>query len=590
MSEIDRVRDVYAAYERTGRSARWTRDAAILAERAELLSDAVDAAAKGRSLAGLRVLDLGCGRGDLKAELISAGLSAENIVGIDLLSERLAEAHANGQAVCEGSGTALPFRSGSFDLVVMFTVLSSVSDDLVVDSIQREVRSVLAPGGSAIVYDMRVPSPGNPAVRPVTARRLDRWFSGWTRSSRSCTVVPQLSRRVAARPGPVYSVLARVPVLRSHIMSVLTPAPSIRQEQPLSGAVGTKGRGVPTVSVIMPVRNEGSFIERSLGAVLGQVGVQPAEVIVVDGHSDDDTASRVETIAAGSHIGVEVIDNPKRIVPVSMNRGLARATGDVIVRVDGHCVIAPDYLQRCLAALELTGAECVGGPMETIGETGVARAIAAAQSSRFGVGGVAFRTSSEPGFVDTLAFGAYRRGVFDQIGWFDESFVRNQDDELNLRLTRSGGRIWMDPSIRSTYFSRGTLEGLWKQYHGYGFYKVRVMRKHRTVPSARHLVPAAFVAATGIAAAASLVRRSPWPVLAVLGPYAGAVAASSAAAARGASPEVSAGVVAAATSTMHIAYGLGWWAGAVRELTRVGAATPQPLDVTASGGSPREDG
>lgn len=127
---------------------------------------------------------------------------------------------------------------------------------------------------------------------------------------------------------------------------------------------------------------------------------------------------------------------------------------------------------------------------------------------------MAFRTSGEAAFVDTLAFGAYRREVFDCIGGFDEDLVRNQDDELNLRLTRAGGRIWMDPTIRSTYWSCGTLAGLWRQYHGYGFYKVRVMRKHRTVPSPRHLVPAVFVAGMVGAAVTSIARRSPWPLTA----------------------------------------------------------------------------
>jgi len=228
-------------------------------------------------------------------------------------------------------------------------------------------------------------------------------------------------------------------------------------------------------------------------------------------------------------------------------------------------VIAPDYLRRCLDALRATGAECAGGPMETVGETPVAAAIAAAQSSPFGVGGVAFRTSEQAAFVDTLAFGAYRREVFDRVGGFDEDLVRNQDDELNLRLTLAGGRIWMDPSIRSTYFSRGTLAGLWRQYHGYGFYKVRVMRKHRTVPSPRHLVPAAFVAAAAGSVALSALRRSPWPAAAVLLPYATGVVASSVSAAD--STDTAPATVAAATVTMHTAYGLGWWAGAARAST-----------------------
>ena len=322
----------------------------------------------------------------------------------------------------------------------------------------------------------------------------------------------------------------------------------------------------PSISVIMPIRNESDFIDQSLGAVLSQEGVEQPEVIVVDGDSDDGTPDRVRSIAEVSGADVRVIDNPGRIVPISMNLGLSAATGDVVVRVDGHCVIAPDYLRRCIEVLHDTGVECAGGPMETIGETPTAAAIAVAQSSKFGVGGVAFRTSTEPAFVDTLAFGAYRREVFDVIGGFDEELMRNQDDELNLRLTRAGGRIWMDPAIRSTYFSRGTMKGLWRQYHGYGFYKVRVMRKHRTVPSPRHLVPAVFVGGVAGALLVSAKARSPWPAAVVLVPYTGALAVSSLTASS--DSDVSPAVVGVATVTMHAAYGTGWWAGALREIER----------------------
>src|SRR6185503_15703914 len=129
-------------------------------------------------------------------------------------------------------------------------------------------------------------------------------------------------------------------------------------------------------------------------------------------------------------------------------------------------------LARCLELLDTTGADCVGGVIVTEGTTDAARAIAAAQSSRFGVGGVAFRTGrDEPGPVDTLAFGAYRREVFDRLGGFDEELVRNQDDEFNFRLTQAGGKIWLDPSICSVYYSRASFRGLWRQYFQYGFYK-----------------------------------------------------------------------------------------------------------------------
>ena len=165
----------------------------------------------------------------------------------------------------------------------------------------------------------------------------------------------------------------------------------------------------------------------SLDAVLAQnYPPECLEVLVVDGLSDDDTRQIATATAAISPVSVAILDNPARIVPTALNIALQQAQGEIIIRVDGHCEIAPDYVQKCLAALQHSQADCVGGPMVTIGETAVARGIALAQSSPFGVGNVAFRTGQTTGqYVDTVAFGAYHRQVFDQIGNFDEELVRN---------------------------------------------------------------------------------------------------------------------------------------------------------------------
>lgn len=163
---------------------------------------------------------------------------------------------------------------------------------------------------------------------------------------------------------------------------------------------------------------------------------------------------------------------------------------------------------RCVAALRATNAECVGGAIDTRGETLEATAIAMAQSSPFGVGGAAFRMADpKAGYVDTVAFGAYRRSVFEQIGLFDEELVRNQDDEFNFRLTQAGGKIWLDPTIRADYFSRASLRKLWKQYYDYGLFKVRVIQKRGAVPSWRHLAPATFVLASAIGLLLFVIAR-----------------------------------------------------------------------------------
>lgn len=298
----------------------------------------------------------------------------------------------------------------------------------------------------------------------------------------------------------------------------------------------------PFVSIIMPVRNEAEFIRRSLGAVLEQdYPHHRCEVIVVDGMSTDGTAEIVremtgarvldapdrtalgataDAAATPARPAVLLLRNPSRIVPPAMNLGLRQARGDVVIRVDGHCEISPDYVTRCIEVLSRTHAECVGGPLVTRGQTYVSRTIAVAQSSWFGVGGAAFRTGRrEPGYVDTVAFGAYRAVVFERIGAFDEELVRNQDDEFNFRLLQAGGRIWLDPAIRCVYFSRSNLGRLWKQYFQYGFYKVLVFRKRGSIASWRHLVPALFVLALLLSLGLELVTGYMLWGLPVLGPY-----------------------------------------------------------------------
>jgi glycosyltransferase involved in cell wall biosynthesis len=334
----------------------------------------------------------------------------------------------------------------------------------------------------------------------------------------------------------------------------------------------------PLVSVIMPIRNEARYIGWSLRAVLAQD--YPAgrmEVLIIDGMSDDGTRAAIRQVVGSCEQQsggrrVALYDNPARAVPAALNIGLRNARGQVIIRVDGHCEIAPDYVRRCVEALYLAGADCAGGPIATVGETLVARGIALAQSSAFGVGGAVFRTGCrQAGYVDTLAFGAYRRDVFERIGGFDEELVRNQDDELNFRLIQSGGTIWLDPSIQSIYYSRASLRGLWRQYYQYGLYKVRVIQKRGGVAAWRHLVPVTFVMCLLASLLLALVsRRRRW-ALAVAGPYVLANGLASAWAAR--RGWLALPLLPLAFFTMHLAYGCGFLAGLWRWRTAPGMRT-----------------
>jgi succinoglycan biosynthesis protein ExoA len=328
----------------------------------------------------------------------------------------------------------------------------------------------------------------------------------------------------------------------------------------------------PLITIILPIRNEARYIARCLDAVGTQsYPSEKIEIIIVDGMSDDGTREIVTEFII-SNGRARLLDNPERIVPTALNRGIRAAQGDIIIRVDGHAIIEHDYVQRCIADLNTVQADCVGGPIRTVGETWLAKGIALAQSSPFGVGNAAFRYTDRAQYVDTLAFGAYRREVFDRIGLFDEELVRNQDDEFNLRLLLAGGKIWLDPQIRSLYYSRSTLLSLWNQYLGYGLWKVRVIQKHGRPASWRHLVPAAFLAALVLSTISGIILSVPiW--LAVVFPYllASFIASLQVSSRYGWRYLVLLPLVFA---ILHVAYGAGFLAGLAR-FARSRRATPK---------------
>jgi succinoglycan biosynthesis protein ExoA len=249
----------------------------------------------------------------------------------------------------------------------------------------------------------------------------------------------------------------------------------------------------PFVSILISVRNEAEHIEDSLDAVLEQVYPNDKiEILIADGMSEDGTRQIVSNYQK-DHTNLKIINNPGRIVPSGLNATLLIAQGDILIRVDGHTVIEPDYVQQCVEGLERTGANNIGGRMNAKGEGAFGETAALATSTPFGVGGGRFHYSNKDEWVDTVYMGAWRREVFKKIGLFDEELVRDQDDELNYRLLEHGGKILLSPKIKSKYFVRSSPISLWKQYFQYGYWKVRVMQKHPRQMRARQFVPPAFV-------------------------------------------------------------------------------------------------
>ncbi len=316
----------------------------------------------------------------------------------------------------------------------------------------------------------------------------------------------------------------------------------------------------PFVSVIVPVRNEERYIERCLGALGDQSYPRDRfEVIVVDGESTDRTRSLVERFIAESTLNMRLLSNPAKRTAPGLNIGIAAARGDIIVRVDGHCIVSPDFIEESVAALEWSGADCVGGPITSEGEGFWGRAIAVAMSSRFGVGGAAFRVSAREQWTDTVAFGAYRRSLFDALGRFREDLDGGEDDEFNYRLLSAGGRILMTPSIRSRYIVRSSLPALLRQYVRYGRAKVAVLAAHPEQTRPRQLAPPAFVAALAVTSALALAgtRR---PLAALVSAYGMASVAATALEGRRCGLP-SALALPLVFATLHLGYGAGFFAG-----------------------------
>ena len=325
----------------------------------------------------------------------------------------------------------------------------------------------------------------------------------------------------------------------------------------------------PCVSVVIPCLNEADHIGSCLDALAGQVQLPaPLEVLVVDGGSNDGTRD-ILTARAAEADWLRVLDNPQRITPVAMNLGVAEARSEVVVILGAHAEVAPDFVRRNLDALAAhPESGCVGGVVDQVHGDERTRRIGLAMSSPFGVGDARFRTGGVAGHVDTVAFGAYRKSVLEEIGGLDEALVRNQDDELNYRLTEAGWRIWFDPRIRSTYHARSSFVQLFRQYRQYGYWKVFVNKKHLTITTWRQLAPAGFLMALAVLGGLSVWSqfRPPvgWPALAVpafctvLGLW--CVGAIGAFALSGGRWTDAPGVL-RSFLTLHLAYGWGYWQG-----------------------------
>jgi len=251
------------------------------------------------------------------------------------------------------------------------------------------------------------------------------------------------------------------------------------------------------VSIVVPCYNEESTIQFLLEAILRQTyPLEYLEVVLADGMSTDQTKARVESFKVEHpRLAIQVIDNPQRIIPAALNRAIRASIGDIIVRLDAHSIPDDTFVERCVADLAAGKGDNVGGIwLVTAGrDTWMAKAIAAAAAHPLGVGDALYRFTDKAAEVDTVPFGSFYRSTFDRIGFFDESLLTNEDYEYNTRLRQHGGKVWLNPQIRSVYFARPDLTSLARQYWRYGYWKWQMLRRYPKTVRWRQALPPLFV-------------------------------------------------------------------------------------------------
>lgn len=253
----------------------------------------------------------------------------------------------------------------------------------------------------------------------------------------------------------------------------------------------------PFVSIIVPCYNEEATIRHLLEAVLAQTYPREhLELVISDGLSTDRTRDVIATFQKEhADLSVRVVDNKVKTIPSGLNQAIRESRGEIIVRLDAHSMPIPEYVERCVAVHQSGKGENVGGVWEIRPgeETWIAESISFAAAHPLGVGDAMYRLNAKAGAVDTVPFGSFRRALIEKIGAFDETLLSNEDYEFNTRVRESGGVVWLDPSIRSVYFSRSTLGKLATQYWRYGYWKLQMLRRYPHTLRWRQALPPVFV-------------------------------------------------------------------------------------------------
>ena len=325
----------------------------------------------------------------------------------------------------------------------------------------------------------------------------------------------------------------------------------------------------PAVSYVMPVLNEVDYLEDGVRGILDQEFDDTVEIILALGPSTDGTNELAATLAA-SDARIRLVDNPAMDIPTGLNVAIQASRAPVIVRVDAHSELPPNYTRLAVAALDRTGAANVGGVMMARGKRPFQRAVARAYVSRFGLGGAQYHhRGSEGRPAESAYLGVFRRSVFDEVGWYDPSLKRGEDWELNLRIREAGHLVWYEPAMVVTYWPRSRWSDVARQFFATGVWRGEVVRRHPLRNSPRYFAPPLLVLATVTALVwgvwAAIVDGDPlWPALIVAaGPLAYLLALLGVTVAQRDIPFRERMMLLTVFVTMHYSWGLGFLGGLV---------------------------
>lgn len=336
----------------------------------------------------------------------------------------------------------------------------------------------------------------------------------------------------------------------------------------------------PAVSVIMPVLNEERHLRNSVRHILEQEYAGEMEVVIALGPSTDRTDEIAAELVA-EDARVHTVPNPTGRTPAALNAAIKASRHPIVVRVDGHGMLSPNYIATAVRLLDETGAANVGGIMHAEGENAWEDAVAAAMTSKIGVGNAAFHTGGAAGPAETVFLGVFRRSALEQQGGYNEEFIRAQDWELNFRIREAGGQIWFSPELKVRYRPRPSVKALAKQYKDYGKWRHVVARYHAGSINLRYLAPPTAVCAiaAGLVVGAAV---TPWGFVIPAG-YLAAITAGSLPAGKGLTLKARAQIP-VALATMHMSWGLGFLTSP-RSLAKKVIASRRPAVMAPTGGA-----